>query len=405
MNLTAGGDRAAANDMTRHHLVAVWNPLYQADAMEAHLAVLLEWMRKYRAGACGESDVYVWWGRIRSPRRVEDLGHLDQVFAIETERSRDDPARETHLYLTDYRSLYVAHLGDITDEDPRTDEAAHVPAFYAAERVQCDCWFLLWDIQRLVADDLVSVAQELRKLRNVRYHDQPVSIYGGMVDLPLIVADPTEARYFDPRVRRYVTDGKFWAEFDAERSGLGAMERELRENMIGEEAWRGLDPMARAFLATAEQVFRDHQSDPSFDFTPVIVEFSKALEVQANAVLRRALRSAPPDARRLNVEGRTVDVIADGPLAPAELRRFLGEEPVARFLRTYLENGTWFVGPFPALLGDFAASRNPAAHAARLSRDQATAWRNRLLGVGCQGEIVNLARVRLKTEPAEFVRA
>jgi hypothetical protein len=24
------------------------------------------------------------------------------------------------------------------------------------------------------------------------------------------------------------------------------MERELRENMIGEEAWRGLEPMARA---------------------------------------------------------------------------------------------------------------------------------------------------------------
>jgi hypothetical protein len=226
--------------------------------------------------------------------------------------ARDDPGPEAHLYLTDYRSLYVAHLGDITDEDPRDDGAGHVPPFYVREAVACDCWFLLWDIQRLVADDLVSVAQELHRLRNVRYHDQPVSLYGGMVELPLIVEDPTAARYFDPRVREQVTGGRFWVEFDAERAGLGAMERELRENVLGEAAWGGLDPVARAFLATAERLFRDHQGDPGFDFAPVLVEFAKALELQANAVLRRGLRTAPAEVRCLNVGGRSRDVIADG---------------------------------------------------------------------------------------------
>jgi len=31
---------------------------------------------------------------------------------------------ETHLYLTDYRSLYVAEVGEITDDDVRGDPEA-----------------------------------------------------------------------------------------------------------------------------------------------------------------------------------------------------------------------------------------------------------------------------------------
>jgi hypothetical protein len=42
----------------------------------------------------------------------------------------------------------------------------------------------VWDIRRLVADDTPAVMEELKRLRNTRYHDRPVSLYGGMVDLP-----------------------------------------------------------------------------------------------------------------------------------------------------------------------------------------------------------------------------
>jgi len=37
------------------------------------------------------------------------------------------------------------------------------------------------------------VIEQLRQLRNVRYHDQRVSLYGGMVDLPLVVTRPDGA--------------------------------------------------------------------------------------------------------------------------------------------------------------------------------------------------------------------
>jgi hypothetical protein len=82
----------------------------------------------------------------------------------------------------------VAHVAEITAADPRKDPAdrARIPAYYLADGRVADFWFRLWDIRRLVQDDTESVIHALQQLRNVRYEGKPVSIYGGMVELPLI---------------------------------------------------------------------------------------------------------------------------------------------------------------------------------------------------------------------------
>ena len=66
-------------------------------------------------------------------------------------------------------------------------DPAHVPAYYRHQSLRCDCWFKLLDIRRLAQDDTLAVIAELKRLRNVHYNDRPVSLYGGMVDLPLVV--------------------------------------------------------------------------------------------------------------------------------------------------------------------------------------------------------------------------
>lgn len=47
---------------------------------------------------------------------------------------------------------------------------------------------------------------ELRALRNLGYNDKPVSLYGGMVDLPLVVYRPDNRRFFDREARDRITD-------------------------------------------------------------------------------------------------------------------------------------------------------------------------------------------------------
>jgi len=106
----------------------------------------------------------------------------------------------------DARGREVAHVAEITADDPRKTNAEHarIPAYYLADGIVADFWFRLWDIRRLVQDDTESVIHDLQQLRNVRYGDRPVSIYGGTVELRLSVTEPEPVAYFDEATRASV---------------------------------------------------------------------------------------------------------------------------------------------------------------------------------------------------------
>ena len=244
------------------HLVAVWNPAYSSDALEAHLRVLLDWDARCNANptADGDEEVYVWWGKVRSNQRQQPMPHPAVILQLGADAEADpNEVREVHLYLTDYRSLYVADVTHISTANPRELDAQHVPAYYARNSLNCDCWFLVLDIRALVRDDLEGVAAELGLLRNSRYADRPVSMYGGMVDQPLLVSRPDGRRYFDDRERDLLTDGTLWARFDAEQGGVGALEATLRDDHFGPRARNALEASARRFLAMAERTMREHR--------------------------------------------------------------------------------------------------------------------------------------------------
>lgn len=386
---------------TTHHLVGVWNPSYAADAMSSTVALLLRRVHGHREGKLDEDDVYVWWGKVKSSNRQSPLPHLGDILAMDRGLQSDDGAEsEMHLYLTDYRSLCVGHVAEITADDPRDDGEGGetVPSFYTEMKFKCDCWFRLFDIRRVVSDDTVAVVEELKKLRNTRYNDRPVSLYGGMVELPLIVTRADGARYFEQDIRDKLIDGRFWVEFDVERTEIGRLERELRENVVGERAWRALDPAARTFVATAELLFREHRRDAAFDFSAVVIDLAKALELQTNIILRRALRDAPAAERRVNVEGRSVDLASGELLSLGVLARLIGEdEQLNRTLkRRLVAHGEWFTASLPPVLKELSQLRNPAAHSQAISAESALRWRDRILGIGQLGLLAELDRARTK---------
>lgn len=380
--------------MPFRHLVSVWNPAYAANAMEAHLGVLLTHVREWREGRGDEDATYVWWGKIRSENRQQRLTRDEELRAIAEEAEQDD-GRELQLYLTDYRSLYVGRVDRISWDDQARGDPIHTPGYYQREGRLCDCWFQLGDIRRLVADDTIAVVEELRLLRNVHYHDRPVSLYGGMVDLPLVVTRPDGRRYFDDAAYAVLPEGQLWVEFDAESGGLGLMQRELRENLFGDTVWLSLEPVSRIFVATAEKLYRDHRGDETLDFHAVLGPLCKAVEVEVNTRLRQALAAAPPAARRANLEGQTVDLLAAGPLTLGQLAHAIGgERELNAWLARSLENGPWFAGSLPAILEALAGDRNPGSHGARIVREVARRWREQIAGIGCEGVLAGLTRCR-----------
>lgn len=296
------------NQSREHHLVTVWNPSYAADAMEQHLGLLLHLAAEYDKGAIGEEKLYVWWGKVRSPNRHGPQANVDEIRRIGEQLDREERV-EVQLYLTDYQSLYVGDVDRIQAGEPDVGEAAHVPAYYKVEGLAYDFWFRLRDIRRLVTGDMPAVIAELKTLRNVHYNDRPVSLFGGMVDLPLVVTRPDGRRYFDDVERDFLTDGGLWAEFDAEHaSAVAVLERDLRRNLLGEVTWSRLEPEVRVFLASAEKLFREHRDDHAFDFGAVVMGLARAVERQINAVLGAVVPKLPVAARRANVDGRTEDL-------------------------------------------------------------------------------------------------
>lgn len=377
------------------HLVTVWNPSYVVNAIDEHLRVLRKWSQSYDAGEAGEDALYVWWGKVKSPNRQQPMKHIAEV------REAAEAAREgaeVQLYLTDYRALYVGEILDVAAGELAAGEAEHAPAYYKEGGLRCDLWFKLGDIRRVVTDDTLQVVEELKQLRNVPYNDRPVSIYGGMVDLPLVVTRADDRHFFDADEREALTDGALWAEFDAEAgAGIGAMERDLRENRFGDVLWSAFEPAARTFISTGERLYREHRLDPAFDFAPVLTSFAKAIEVQANAVMQRALPKVPKAARIANVDGRSVDITERHALGLGQLAHAIGgERELNAALGGALANGAWFTQQMPAILDELRQVRNAGAHAAVIDRATAGAWRNRIVGVGCAGLLVELVRTKPK---------
>jgi hypothetical protein len=385
--------------MTPHHLLTVWNPAYADNALDAHLRVLLRWADRARAGAADpEHDVYVWWAKVRSPNRDEPLPHADGIAALDRQIRE---AVETHLYLTDYRSLYVGHLGEVTAEDVRAEdgEAEHAPSYYG--ELEADFWFRLWDVRRLVDDDTRGVIDELRRLGNVRYHGRPVSLYGGMVELPLIVTRDDGARWFADK--DMLTAGRLWAERDADlRGDTQRLARELPDNLFGRKVWDAFEPATRTFLTSAEAVFRTRRDDPAFDFSGPAVEYAKAVETELNAVLfprlRRRLEKALVKDREVVADGHRLDLgqrVGHQSLGVV-VRLLEHDDTVARALGIAFSaaDAGWLRGSASRELRGIAELRNPAAHSASVTLEQAEHVRAKVLGVGCEGLLVRLARAK-----------
>lgn len=390
------------NSATKH-LLTVWNPSYASDPMDEHLRVLLDWAGKARNRQAREEDVYVWWAKIRSPNRRQELPHLADIVALQEQIEAE---RETHLYLTDYRSLYVSLLDEITIDNLLTQtpmEADHAPSYYEGKTM--DAWFRLSDVRRLVANDTPAVIEELKKLRNTRYFDRPVSLYGGIVDLPLIVTRDREADWFADRGA--LTEGRLWAERDAALRGeTERMAQELRDNLIGRSIWAIFEPGTAAFLASAEAVFRTRRDDPAFDFSTCAVEYAKAVELEVNALvfrrLERLLARAASASREVWVDGTRIDMGGRVPHQGLGAVRtlLLHETTVQKAIRTAFaqQDANWILGVLPSRLEPLAALRNPAAHTSTLQREDVVRQREAVLGIGEEGLVVQLARAKLRAQ-------
>lgn len=122
--------------------------------------------------------------------------------------------------------------------------------------------------------------------------------------------------------------------------------RELGDNLFGLDVWSTFEADTRSFVATGEAVYRLRGDDPAFDLSTAVVEYARALQ--------RGLKRALP------------------------------------------RDWKWLCGELPHQLAPVLDVRNPGAHSHASSREAVRPVRGAILGIGCEGLLVRIARVRMR---------
>jgi len=386
-----------------NHLISLWNPTYSNVAMDVHLRVLLRWADLSDQGEASPADVYVWWARLRSPERKGAHPHQSQILKLDRQ-IRDGV--ETHLYLTDYRSLYVGHVAEITAADlptERPEEKKHIPD-YVLEH-EAGFWFRLKDLRQVVSGDLAGTELEIQKLRNTLTPERPVSMYGGILDAPMIVRRDPPVSWFEKKEE--LTGGQLWAQLEAQLRGESKrVARQLRDNLFGPKLWRAMEPASRTFLTSAEAVYRSRADDPGFDFSTVAIEYAKAVEVELNALIFPAIRSvlAGKAPKQREIHGTHARIDLGKPVRHQTLGAiayYLDQSSlVQKAIRTGLhKDAGWILSDsFRRELENLLKLRNPAAHWEITTGDVVGEHRATLLGIGCEGFLARLIRAKVRGE-------
>lgn len=385
------------------HLLSLWNPTYSNVAMDVHLRVLLRWAEMAEEGDASQGEVYVWWARLRSPERRGPHPYQGEILELD-QQIRDGV--ETHLYLTDYRSLYVGHLAEITAADvprERPEEKSHIPDYVLKH--DAGFWFRLRDLRQVVSGDLAGTELEIQRLRNIIKPQKPVSMYGGIADAPMMVRRDPQVRWFEDNDE--LTGGQLWAQLEAQFRGESKrVARQLRDNLFGPKLWRAMEPASRTFLTSAEAVFRSRADDPGFDFSTVAIEYAKSVEVELNALIFPALRwflaDKPPKQRELH-----------GTHSRLDLGKPVRHQTLGAIVHYLDQVGVVRKGVWTALKGDaewilsddtrealenLLELRNPAAHWEITMGDMVSEHRGRLLGIGCEGLLVRIIQAKIRGE-------
>ena len=325
---------------------------------------------------------------MRSSHRRQPLKHLDTVLAIGREL-RDDPDREGHLYLTDYRSLYVAHVDEIVAGDVWKPYRGHAPAYYDRLDLLCDFWYKLVDVRRLVADDSLAVISELKQSpRNVNYYDQPVSPlrrHGGPA------ADRRPRRW--PAVlrgqasaTRSPTSGSGWSSMP--RAAAMAPWRRTSARTCS-ATWSGCcrprpgapSPPRRRSSATIATMPRS-TSVPSSPTSP------RHWRSSCNAILHAVLGDIPEAARRVNVDGATTVLGPGRHLTLGQFAHALTKEPALVAALESAPPARRVVHRQPATYRQGAGRHTESpvmSTRERVGREVATGMRDKLVGVGLPG--------------------
>lgn len=236
------------------NLLILFNPYYQTDVIEQHLKLLIQ-------------NEKVAFGKIKSKlKNKSDVSNeeLEKIYSNTTSKDY------LQLFLTDYSNIYVAKVEKISLDD-MLDFA---PAYYKEKNLEVEQWFLITDIRELVRNNFETVRDDvLSNFIIPEFDNHSYAIYGNKYVYPLIIDMKEKIDYF----QKDDEDFFYYPNMFKSEKYLKIKET-LSKYSFGEVLVNQMHPNSIDNVISAEMEYEDNINNPIYDFSSVIVKYSKTME-------------------------------------------------------------------------------------------------------------------------------
>lgn len=237
-----------------HNLLILYNPYYQEDVIDQHLKVL-------------QDRGQVAFGKVRSRLNNQVNPYENELQEIYKNVSEQNPLQ---LFLSDYANLFVAKVIKVVD---CVDETL-IPDYYQQKKLEVECYFVISDLMELVRENFTLLRDKFLANFTTLNNNYTYAIYGNSYVYPLIVKQKQPILYFDDE-----EDSKHFLSVYKSDAYL-----QLQENLIhfvfGKNFFYLLHPSSIENLVSAELELKENINNPLYDFTSIIVKYSKTLEYE-----------------------------------------------------------------------------------------------------------------------------
>lgn len=294
------------------------------------------------------------------------------------------------LFLTDYASLYVAKVVKIAEN---ADESI-IPSYYKDKKLSVEGFFIIEDLRELVRDDFVSVRDEyLANFTTPDYDNHTYALYGNAYVYPLIIEQKQHLAYFESDERYFLQLFKS-AEFLHQKQVLA-------DYTFGKQYLYAMNPDSFDNLIYAELEFHACKGDRLYDFSSVVLKYAKCFESECYLLIKRLISVlSQRDESILSLTftqmGKSFEVRS---LLTNKAMLGAYNHLIDSLLKAHIKEhlSDEFVNVCRKLSKQIAfiqRVRNPAAHTECTSFEQANNLRARLVGVATQSVLVMMIKAR-----------
>lgn len=362
------------SDKIRNILI-LYNPYYQSDVIEQHLKIL-------------NDKGKVAFGKIKSKRRDMINPFEEQIEQFAQELSSSVDAKFLQLFLTDYSNLFVAKVTSITSND--MSEIA--PSYYKEKELDVEKWFVISDIRELARSDFECVRDNY--LANFTVNGHTYAVYGNAYVYPLIIDTKQGMSYFDE-------ESKFYPDVYKSDEFL-EIKKNLTHYCFGQNLINLMHPDSIENIISAEIEYLDNISNPLYDFSSVVVKYSKTMEQEIYAfakVLFKKLTDKNPAILKIDYEVQgskftVADMFNNKPNLGTYkflFKNYLVQDALeGNVLQTYVAK------TLPKVITSLQDLRNETVHAKAPSHADVTKLRAKIVGVGEGSVLAKLIKARVE---------